>query len=273
MAYKWTRLLAVRGQFLALVRAIKIYCSSNIWGLVLPATVGGDAVRATCTVREGLPTVEVIASIAIERILGGLATPLLALGGLALLLGSGHFDPRLTPVWWISVVTIVGGMLVLLISFDARFHNLLHHGLLGRLQRFRVFQLLERAHHAFRAYRSARGELAIFFVLTLLENSFPTFITWIIALGLGIPVSLVHMAAAVPLAYLVARIPFSIGGIGVYEGTFVLILATAGISLEQSIAVALLARILQITSWLPWWLAYTWEIGRPKTTATAAKSP
>jgi uncharacterized protein (TIRG00374 family) len=271
MAYKWIRLLASRRQFLALGRAIKIYCSSTIWGLLLPATVGADAVRATCTVREGLPTSEVIASIGIERILGGIATPLLAVGALVLLLASGQFDPRLTPIWWISIVTIVVGMAALLISFDGRFHQLLHFQLMGRLQRFKLFQLLEKAHGALRAYRSAHGELAVFFVLTLLENFFPIFITWIIAAGLGIPVSLLHVAAAVPLAYLVARIPFSIGGIGVYETMFVLILSTAGISLEQSIAIALLARVLQIASWLPWWFMYMWEGGRrPKPTVSTA---
>lgn len=269
MAYKWIRLLAKRGQLLALGRAIKIYCSSTIWGLLLPATVGADAVRAACTVREGLPTSEVIASIGIERILGGVATPLLALGALMLLLASGQFDPRLTPVWWVSIVTIVVGLAALLLSFDARFHELLHFRLMGRLQRFKLFQLLEKAHGALRNYRSAHGELAIFFVLSVIENAFPIFITWIIAQGLGIPVSLVHLAAAVPLAYLVARIPFSIGGIGVYETMFVLILSTAGISLEQSIAITLLARVLQIASWMPWWFMYMWEGGRrPKPAAS-----
>lgn len=270
MAYKWIRLLASRGQILSLIRAIKIYCSSTIWGMLLPATVGADAVRAACTVREGVPTNEVIASIGIERILGALATPLLAVGALALLLASGDFDPRLNPVWWASVISIVVGILLLVLTFDARFHDLLHRRLMGRFQRFKVFQLLEKSHDSFRAYRSTRGELGIFFVLSLLENSFPIFVTWIIAYGLGTPVALIHLAAAVPLAYLVARIPFSIGGIGVYEGMFVLILSTAGISLEQSIAMTLTARVLQIVSWLPWWFAYMWEGGPPKPTTRAA---
>ena len=264
MAYKWIRLLATRGRPLNLIRAMKIYCSSVIWGLFLPATVGADAVRAACTVREGLPGSEVIASIGIERILGGLATPLLAVAALTLLLVSGEFDPRLTPIWWASIITIAGGLVALFLSFDARFYRLLHHRLMARFQRFKPFALLERAHNALREYRSVRGELALFFVLTLIENSFPILVTWVIAQGLGIPVTLVHVAAAVPLAYLVARIPFSIGGIGVYEGTFVLILSTAGISVEQSVAITLLARALQITSWLPWWAVYTMESGRPK---------
>jgi uncharacterized protein (TIRG00374 family) len=262
MAYKWLRLLAHRGQHLALVRGIKIYCSSIIWGMFLPATVGADAIRAACTVREGLPGQEVIASIAIERIIGSLATPLLAIGGLMLVRGSGHLDPRLEPVWWTSLGILVAGVAALLLVFDERFHGLLHYRLMGRWQKLKLFQLLERSHATFRSYRAARRELAIFFVLTVIENSFPIVVTWIIAQGLGVSVPFMQVAAAVPLAYLVARVPFSMGGIGVYESVFVLILAAAGVSPEDALAIALLARVLQILAWLPWWFAYVAEGGR-----------
>jgi uncharacterized protein (TIRG00374 family) len=270
MTYKWLRLLAHRGHYMKLLRGIKIYCASIVWGLFLPATVGADTIRATCTIRDGIPAREVIASIAIERIIGGLATPLLAIGGLILIRASGNLDPRLDPIWWISLAVIGAGIAVLLITFEGRFHELLHHRLMGRLQRFKIFQLLEKSHETFRAYRTAQGELGIFFFLTLVENSFPIFITWIIGEGLGVSVPFINVAAAVPLAYLVARIPFSIGGIGVYESIFVLILSAGGVPLEDSLAMALLARVLQIIAWLPWWFAYTMEGGKPDTTTGEA---
>ena len=263
MAYKWIRLLRVRGHDLGLMRAVRIYCSSTIWGLFLPATVGADSVRAACTVREGIPAREVVASIAVERIIGGLATPLLAIGGLTLIAMSGNFDPRLEPVWWISFGVIALGIAALVIAFDPRFHSFLHHRLMGRFQRFRVFQLLEKAHESFYNYRSAHRELGLFFVLTLAENSFPIVITWVIARGLGVDVPFVSVAAAVPLAYLAARIPVSMGGIGVYESVFVLVLSAAAVPVQQSLSMALLARVLQILSWIPWWMAYMAEGGRP----------
>jgi uncharacterized protein (TIRG00374 family) len=264
MAYKWIRLLNYRGHHMGLLRGIRIYCASTIWGLFLPATLGADSVRAACTVREGIPAREVVASIAVERIIGGLATPLLAIGGLTLIQVSGNFDPRLESVWWIALAVIALGVAALVVAFDLRFHKFLHYRLMGRVQHFRLFQLLEKAHESFYSYRSARGELGFFFLLTLAENSFPIVITWVIAQGLGISAPFVSIAAAVPLAYLAARVPISMGGIGVYETVFVLVLSAAGVPLEDSLSMALIARVLQIVSWTPWWLAYMAEGGRPK---------
>lgn len=270
MAYKWIRLLKNRGHYMGLLRGIRIYCASTIWGLFLPATLGADSVRAACTVREGIPAREVVASIAVERIIGGLATPLLAIGGLTLIQVSGNFDPRLDPVWWIALAVIALGVAMLVVAFDPRFHRFLHFRLMGRVQHFRLFQLLEKAHESFYSYRSARGEVAYFFLLTLVENSIPIVITWVIVQGLGMTVPFVSIAAAVPLAYLAARVPVSMGGIGVYETVFVLVLSAAGVPLENSLSIALLARVLQILAWIPWWLAYMTEGGRPKPDASDA---
>jgi uncharacterized protein (TIRG00374 family) len=266
MAYKWIRLLVLRGHTLGIIRGVKIYCSSMVWGLFLPSTMGADAIRTACTVREGLPAREVIASIAIERMIGLIATPLLAIGSLMLLRGLGELDPALEPVWWASLGLLAAGLAAFLISLDRRFYELLHGRILGRFQDLRVFRLLESSHQTFRAYRSSRRELSIFFLLTILENVFPIVVTWVIGRGLGAPIDLLHLAGAVPLAYLVSRIPFSIAGIGVYEGVFVLILSATGVAVEQSLSMALLARILQIVAWLPWWLAYSLEGGRPDPT-------
>ncbi len=267
MAYKWIRLLVARGHALGLLRGIKVYCASTVWGLFLPATMGADAIRAACSVREGLPARVVIASIAIERMIGLVATSLLAIGSLVLLRGLGQLNPELEPVWWASLGLLAAGLVAFLVSLNERIHHLLHGRLLGRFQEVRVFRLLERSHQTLRDYRHSRRELFIFFLLTLLENAFPIVVTWVIGRGLDVPIGLLHLAAAVPLAYLVSRIPLSIAGIGVYESVFVLVLSAAGVAVEQSLAMALLARILQILCMLPWWFAYAGEAGRPAPTA------
>lgn len=263
MAYKWLRLLEFRGHPLPLRQGVKIYCASALWGLFLPATMGGDALRAACTVREGLPAREVIASIAIERVIGALATPLLAIVSLLLLRVRGHIDARLESVWWISLWIMVGGLAVFLVAVSNRFQDIVHKRMLGRFQHLKLFQLLQKTHESFAAYKSGHGELAIFFLLTLVENSFPIMIIWTIGQGLGADIGLLQVASAVPIAYFVARIPFSLGGIGVFEGVLVLVLSLTGVPVDASLAMALIARVLQILSWLPWALVYMAEGGRP----------
>ena len=47
----------------------------------------------------------------------------------------------------------------------------------------------------------------------------------------------------------------SLGGIGVFEGTLVLLLGLAGVDAATAAAVALAARLVEIASWLPGWAA------------------
>ena len=46
VTFKWVRLLRSRGLELPLLRGMKTYCASQVWGLFLPAPVGADAIRA-----------------------------------------------------------------------------------------------------------------------------------------------------------------------------------------------------------------------------------
>ncbi len=45
MAYKWSLLLAARGVAVGLWTAVRAYFASSLVGLILPVTVGADAMR------------------------------------------------------------------------------------------------------------------------------------------------------------------------------------------------------------------------------------
>jgi uncharacterized protein (TIRG00374 family) len=130
------------------------------------------------------------------------------------------------------------------------------------MQRFRQF------HSTYRAYQDDKRSLAVFFGLTLGEQLLPILHSWLIAKALGIDVSLLYIAGAVPLSILISRIPLSIDGLGVFEGTFILLMSLAGVSASEAITIAFTGRILQTASWLPWWLAHvlqTKEFSVPRT--------
>jgi uncharacterized membrane protein YbhN (UPF0104 family) len=55
---------------------------------------------------------------------------------------------------------------------------------------------------------------------------------------------------------LVARLPISINGIGVFEGALILTLSLAGVSASEAVAIAVMGRILDTVALLPWWLAF-----------------
>lgn len=256
MTYKWGLLLRLQGLPLPLWRGVQVYCAAMIWGMFLPATVGADAVRAVSTARMGLPLGEVAASIVIERMLGFLSALVLALCSLTLLSRLGALEERFAPLWWIALALLTAALLAFSVSFSQRAYQLIHERLLRRFRETALMARLRRFHETYRAYRGHKTGMAVFFGLSFGEQLLPILQSWLIAVGMGIDVGLLYVAGAVPLALLIARIPVSIDGLGVYDGVFIVLMALAGVSPAESVAIALIGRILQIIAWLPWWAAH-----------------
>lgn len=262
MTYKWGLLLGSRGQQLPFFRGLRIYCASMMWGLLLPTTVGADAVRAFSTVRSGLDADEVVASIFIERMVGFITALLLGLIGLFLLFLVGSLDARFRPLWWLGSLVLLGAMLAFAASFSQKAFDFLHDRLLQPLSGGRIMRWLRRAHSTYLAYRHEKQSLTVFFGLTFVQQLTPILLLWLIARALEVEVSLLYIAGVVPLAFLISRIPVSISGLGVFEGVFVFMMSLAGLSAAESIAIALASRVLETASWLPWWLAHVIGYGK-----------
>jgi uncharacterized protein (TIRG00374 family) len=231
---------------------MKVYCASMIWGLFLPTTMGADAVRAYSTARAGLDSNEIVASIIVERMVGFLSGLLLALVGLLLLSILGFELPM---VLWPGAIILAGAMILFGVSFSDRVFSLVHDQLLSRFRTTRIMQRLRQIHSTYQAYQHNKSSLASFFGLTFSEQLLPIVHAWLIALGLGIDASFFFMAAVLPLAILISRIPISVDGLGVFEAIFIVLMSLAGISVAQAVAISFVSRVVQILSWLPWWCA------------------
>lgn len=275
MTYKWVLLLGSRGQQLPFFRGLRIYCASMVWGMLLPTTVGADAIRAFSTSRSGLDANEVVASIFIERIVGFITALLLGLIGLFVLFFTGSLDARFMPLWWLGSLLILGATLAFAASFSQRAFDFLHDHLLQRVAETWIMRRVRRAHQSYLAYRHERRSLAVFSGLTLTQQVIPILLLWLIARALTVEVSLLYIAGVVPLAFLISRIPVSISGLGVFEGVFMFLMSLTGLAAAESLAIALAARMLEIVSWLPWWLAHvigSREFRPPPIVPTAAGS-
>jgi uncharacterized protein (TIRG00374 family) len=256
MTFKWIQLLRSRGMDLPFLHAMRIYCASMVWGTFLPATVGADVVRAFSTSRIGLDSNVVVSSIIIERMVGFLSALLLGLISLVLLSLSGSLDPRLRVAWFVGTPLLIGATSVFALSFNKRAFKWLESRLFYRWRENRLMLRFRHFYGIYRAYRDDKKILAVFFALTMGEQLLPILHLWLIAWGLGIEVSLLYVAGAVPLSMLISRIPVSIDGLGVFEGTFILLISLAGVSAPEAVAIAFMGRILETASWLPWWLAH-----------------
>lgn len=255
MAWKWNLLLRARGPGLPLLRATRIYCSAAVWGMFLPATVGADGIRAASAVRSGLRTEPVLASILVERGVGFLASLVLGLLGLLAVSWLGELPEELRAAWWLGGLLLLGGAAALAGSFSERLYRLAHDRLLRRFRENPIARRLRALHESYRGYRDHGGLLATFFGLSMLEQLAPAAAVACLAAGLGVSVSPLYLAGAVALAFLVARVPVSLGGIGVLEGALVLLLTLGGVPDGPALVVTVLARVVEVASWLPWWLA------------------
>ena len=261
MTYKWGLLLRSRGQQLPFFRGLRIYCASMVWGLLLPTSVA-DAIRAFSTSRSGLDTDEVVASICIERMVGFITALLLGLFSLFPLFLMAGVDAPFWSWWWIGSLVFLGAMLAFVTSFSHTAYNVLHGRLLWHLSTARIMQRLRQFHLTYIAYRHQKRSLTTFFGLTLVQQLTMILLLWLTAQALEIAVSLYYMAGVVPLSFLISRIPVAISNLGAFEGIFILLMSLAGVSATESIALALAARILEMASWLPWWLAHAIGYGK-----------
>jgi glycosyltransferase 2 family protein len=271
MTHKWGLLLRSRGQQLPFFHGLRIYCASMVWGMFLPATVGSDAIRAFSTSRSGLDVDEVVASIFIERMIGFITALLLGLFGLALLFLAGGLEAHFRPLWWLGSVVLLVTTLAFATSFSHTAFDFLHGCLLQSLAGVRIIRRLRRFHQAYLAYRGEKRSLAAFFGLTVVQQLTPILPLWLVARALEIEASLLYIAGAVPLTFLISRIPVSIAGLGVFEGVFMLLMSLVGLTAAESIAIALTGRILEMASWLPWWLAHVIGYGELRPPPMAAK--
>ena len=280
MSYKWGLLLTIRGYGLSLAEKMMVYCSSMMWGLALPSTVGADGIRIVLVRRFGVRVDDALATILVERGLGFISALLMAVMSLLVLRfvvpDAGEYGTALL----IGIATLLGTSAILLLSFNSKAVTSVLRLLPQRVAQSSAAKLILRLHEAYRSLASDGRRLALFFVLTIAEQLLVAVCYGLVALALQLHFNALFVLAAVPLAILISRLPISIDGLGVYEGIFIAIMTLGGMRPDDSLALSLAARLFQIVVWMPWWLMLVARIGglRPPTEpaaseATASKAP
>jgi len=261
MAYKWNVLLKAQGHNLRLLDAITVYCTSMIWGLALPATVGADAIRAVIVNRMGYNGTDVVTSIVLERVLGFILALALGVISLLVLRGSGVLPHAYDAAVYGGIAILVGSIALLFASMNVRLVAWGLARLPSSLRESKAMQILVHFTNAYHALGASHRPIAYFGILTIAEQLLSVFFTWTLAKGLGVPVDLMLMLGVLPVAMLISRLPISFDGLGIFEAVFIGLLLLAGISAEASLAIAISGRVIQIVVFLPWWFAYILKAG------------
>ncbi|HKS58498.1 MAG TPA: lysylphosphatidylglycerol synthase transmembrane domain-containing protein [Steroidobacteraceae bacterium] len=261
MTFKWTLLLRAQGYRLPLFQGVTIYCTSMVWGLALPTTVGADAIRAVMVTKRGFNGTDVVTSIVIERMVGFVLALALGLVSLAILRSIGVLDARFDRALWLGVVMLIGVTALLVAALNEKLVSQVVARLPAAVRNSKVMHYLERFAGAYRSLGSARGTIAKFSALTVFEQVFSVIFPWALAKGLGVPVDLLLLLGVLPISTLISRLPISFDGLGVFEAVFVGLLVLAGIDAAAALAIAISGRVIQLFAFLPWWFVHVAHAG------------
>jgi len=255
MAWRWQRLLSVRGVAEGVPWLIRAYFVSYAFGQVLPTSVGGDAWRIFATSRRHPGNITPITgSVLLERALGGAVT--LVLAGVGLLLAIGRYP--IGPYLWIEVVFVLGTIAAGFIFFSRTIRGWLRFAV-PYARRFRLERPARAVYEGLHGYRDHPGTLLKVALVTATAQMSRVVAIYASGRAVGIHLSLLPYVVLGPLLFVVMLVPFTVNGIGVREAFFVSFLGRLHVGADPAFACGFLFFIMTIVLALPGLGVILWE--------------
>jgi glycosyltransferase 2 family protein len=255
MAWRWQKLLSVKGIHDRLGWLTRAYFVSYTAGQVLPTAVGGDAVRILETSRRhpgnGGP---VAASVLLERALGGAATLTLAAVGFALAIGRYDVGAYL----WVEGAFVAATLVLAVLLFSRRLRPWLARTV-PLLRLLRVERPVRAVYEGLHSYRGNVALLLGVFALTLAVQSVRVLGIWLAGKAVGVELSPRPYFVMGPLLFLVLLVPFTVNGLAVRETFFVSFLGNLGVDPNKAFATGFLFFFVTIALALPGLGVFLWE--------------
>lgn len=239
-AVRWQSVLRAIGARLPFLRAAELFSIGNFFGQILPGAVGGDAIRMLATRRAGIDLASAINSVMLER-----GATVYALVLLTTLAEPALLDrlPDAPTVWLFPLLTLgaTAGLSVLAL-LDR---------LPGSWTRFRIVRgFAQLAADTRKTFFHPKNGLPLMGI-ALLGHVNLAMVIWVLALGLGAPVTLVDCLVLVPPVILVATLPISIAGWGAREVAMVTVFGLIGVPSAQATALSVLFGVATLATALP----------------------
>jgi hypothetical protein len=237
---RWLMVLKAIGAWLPFWKTCRLFMIANFFGQVLPGAVGADAVRVLAVRRAGLTLGQSINSVMLER----LATVF----GLVLLVSFSEplLADRLSDtssLWVFPVLTVAGVVGILVLA--------LLDSLPSALNRWRVVRgFVQLAGDTRRLFLRPRRAVPLLVVVVLGHINL-SMVVWVLALGIGAPVSMLDCMVLVPPVILVATMPISISGWGARELAMVTAFGFIGVPAAEATVVSILFGIFGVLIALP----------------------
>ena len=219
------------GSLLSWRRLSSSYLQSLFFTQMLPAGVGGDAMR-TVEMGRQVGHGRVLASLAGSRMAGMLGMTCWGIAAAVLLralLGTG--------VVVVIAALAVGVVLIWLLALSA--DRLMPYRLLTRVSSA-MSRGIRSFSEAFAGYRQHPHAVAQSLLVGAAGWGFNLLALSVAARAIGVDLSWTVLAVCIPITLLVALAPFSINGLGLREGVLVALLSRSGVSVAHAGEISLL---------------------------------
>jgi uncharacterized protein (TIRG00374 family) len=241
---QWHLLLRAGGISLTPAKTFRLYFVGLFFNNFFPTNVGGDAVKIFDVTRSGNDPHQVFAVTLLDRIIGISGLCILALAASLLL-------ARSRPVYnlWIYILVFVGCIApVLLLTLNKRLSRAVRM-FFGRLNVWRLGERFDLVFSHLGSFREFRA-LMLHVLLLALVVQFLRVATHVLvgrALGAELTVgTFLSFYVFIPLLGLVMVLPISLNGLGVREGTGILLFTTVGFSREQALLLEFITYVVMV---------------------------
>ena len=223
-ALRWKIILAGVDVNIPFDKILKLILTGAFSSNFLPSTIGGDTIRILGASKYSSKKVA-FASVVLDRALNVLAMS------------------AILPLSW----NLYGAILLNIPIFSTSTTE-------EHFSFFSFFSLkkwLKPLLSTFLAWVNKPYTILLALVVSWLSLTFPFLAIWILALNLGIDVSLLQVIGTTAITYFLSLLPIAVNGYGVREIAITTLYTTLGASIEQATTLALITRFLMMLVTLP----------------------
>lgn len=255
MAYRWITLLCPvdAGTRPPVAGLLRVFFVSTFLGTFLPASVGGDLVRAYSLARLNVARGQALASVLMDRMLGVMSIVIVGVIGLV---AAGRGD--LVSTRGVALSLIVAGTLsvgLLAVVFSADAAELVRR-IVSAMPVQRVRSIASEVTGATRAYAVYHLQLLNVLAGSIAVQLLRVAQAYCLGRALGLEAPAMVYLAFIPIILLVMLLPVTINGIGTSQVAFVWFFARAGTPAPQAFALSVLFLGLGVIGNLPGGLLY-----------------
>ena len=263
MAHRWLLLLAhvpAEGRP-PLGAVMRIFFVSTFLGTFLPASVGGDLVRAYALSRHRVPLSTSTASVVMDRALGVLS--ILLVGAAAVFAA-----PDLAPAGVLEILVLgcAGCAALSLVIYNAGAADAAA-ALVRRLPWEAGRRMAARLLEAVRAYRHQHGAVTRVLLSSIAVQGLRVLQAFCLGRGLGLDVPIQVYFVTIPVILLIMLLPVTVNGLGTSQAAFIWCFGSLGVPRAEAFALSVLFLALGVVGNLPGGLLYaTGGLSRPRPT-------